>query len=186
MIELLWYDVAALTIASGVAVLDVDVQWRAHRLGRPLYGALVLLGLLALYTFVVRNGYIPIPGMLVGLFAFLFLPFLSTTFIDLETTDPRARDELEALLLGREFRQLVNASDERVLKVGRRRLRVHWEGREEDGELVLELDVHPSLLPVTVSRPHVAHVSDQRHLEQIREDILRTRGARGHEGPEPA
>jgi len=177
LIELLWADVVALTIASGIAVLDVDVQWREHRLGRPLYGMLVLAGLLLLYTFVVRQGYVPVPGLLVGLFAFLFLPFLSTAFIDLQTTDVSARRELEKLLLERDFRQLVNASDERVIREGRRRLRMHWEGHEEAGTLVLELDVHPSLLPVTISRPHVATVADQRDLERIREDIRRNRDA---------
>jgi hypothetical protein len=140
------------------------------------------MGLLTLYTFVVREGWLPLPGYLMGLFALLYLPFLSSAFVDLETTDRRAREELEALLLEREFRQLVRASDERVIEVGRRRMRMHWEGREDEGALVLELDVHPSLLPVTVSRPHVAYVRNQGHLERIREDILRVRT----EGPPTA
>ena len=61
-------------------------------------------------------------------------------------------------------------------------MRMHWEGREEEGTLVLELDVHPSLLPVTVSRPHVAVVRGQPHLERIRADVLRLRG-QGHMSP---
>jgi len=175
LIELLWTDAAALAVASGVALLDLDVSWRGHHLGRPLYGLLVFGGLLALYLFVVREGYVPAPGYAVGVFAALYLPFLSTAFIDLETTDPRAREELETLLLTRDFRALMHASDERVLAVGKRRLRVRWEGREEDGELVLELDVQPSLLPITVSRPHVAIIHDQRHLERVRENVRRRR-----------
>lgn len=177
MIDLLWAFVAALAAASAVAVRDVDVRWRSHRVGRPLFGLFVLGGLATLYLFVWSEGYVPWPGFLVGLFAIAYLPFLSSTFIDLETTDSRALDELETLLLTRDFRQLLNASDERVLEHGRRRLRLHWEGREEDGCLVLELDVHPSLFPLTVSRPHVAVVLDQLHLEHVREDVRRRRGA---------
>jgi hypothetical protein len=178
LIELLWCDAIALTFASAVAILDLDVQWRSHRLGRPIYGLLVLLGLFALYVHVVREGWIPLPGWLLGAFALAYLPFLSGAFIDLSVTDRRARRELEELLLRRDWRQLLHASDERVLDAGRRKLRVHWEGKEEEGALVLELDVHPSLLPVTVSRPHVAYVRDQAHLERIREDILRARARR--------
>jgi hypothetical protein len=186
LIELLWVDAAVLVVASGVAVLDVDVSWHSFRLGRPLYGLLVLAGLLLLYSFVVRQGYVPPPGFLVGFFAAAYLPFLSSAFIDLETTDPRARNELETLLLSRDFRQLLHASDERILEIGVRRLRMHWEGREEDGTLVLELDVHPSLLPVTVSRPHVAVIRDQRHLENVREDVRRRRAVDHMSPGEPA
>ena len=51
---------------------------------------------------------------------------------------------------------------------------------EGDG-IVLELDVHPSLFPVTVSRPHVVLVRDPRDLERIRADIRRKR-ARADDG----
>ena len=183
MIELLWCDVIALTFASAVAILDLDVQWRSHRLGRPIYGLLVLAGLFALYVHVVQEGWIPLPGWILGGFALAYLPFLSGAFIDLPVTDRKAREELEELLLRRDWRQLVHASDERVIRVGRRRLRMHWEGKEEEGALVLELDVHPSTLPVTVSRPHVAYVRDQSHLERIRDDIRRARDRRASGEP---
>lgn len=175
MLELLWTDVVALTMASTVAVLDLDVQWRSLRLGRPVYGLLVLAGLLALYTFVVHEGWVPIPGYVVGAFALAYLLFLTTAFIDLETTDLRARLELESLLLTKDYRELIRASHETEIQEGKRRLRMHWEGKAEHGALVLELDVHPSMLPVTVSRPYVATVRDQMHLERIRRDILRKR-----------
>lgn len=185
MIELLWADAVVLAAASAIAVLDVEVSWRSIRLGRPLYGLLVLAGLVLLYSFVIREGHVPLPGFAVGVFAALYLPFLSSAFIDLETTDPRARDELETLLLTRDFRQLLHASDERILEIGRRRLRLHWEGSEEEGKLILELDVHPSLLPVTVSRPHVAVIRDQGHLELVRVDVRRRRSAHQMSPAEP-
>ncbi|MBZ0268762.1 hypothetical protein K8I85_11440 [bacterium] len=189
MVELLWMDVLLLVVATVVAVLDRDVHWRSVPLGRPLYGILVFGGLGLLVAYVGREGAIPVPGWLLGLFALAYLPFLSARFVDLPTTDPRARRELEALLLTRDFRQLVHASDEVVLEEGRRKLRMHWEGRDEDGKLILELDVHPSLLPITVSRPHVAVVRDQLHLERIREDVRRLREAAGeaarHMSPAP-
>lgn len=189
MVELLWVDVLLLAIATVVAVLDRDVRWRSVPLGRPIYGLLVFGGLLLLVAHVGREGAIPLPGWAIGAFALCYLPFLSASFVDLPTTDPRARRELEALLLTRDFRQLVHASDEVVIREGKRKLRMHWEGRHEEGALVLELDVHPSLLPVTVSRPHVAIVRDQLHLERIREDVRRTRGpatgAADHMSPTP-
>ncbi len=186
MLELLWLDVVLLAVGSLIAVLDREVHWRSVRLGRPIYGLLVIGGLVAVSALVSRHGVMPLPGYLVGLFALAYLPFLSTAFVDLPTTDARALVELETLLLTREFRALVHASDEVVLREGRRQLRMHWEGRDEGGTLVLELDVHPSLGPVTVSRPHVAVVRDQRHLERIRMKLRRARdgeSAAGHMSP---
>ena len=87
MIETLWVDAAVLVVASVIAVLDLEVSWRSLRLGRPLYGLLVLAGLGVLYLFAVRQGYVPLPGYIIGFFALAYLPFLSSAFIDLETTD---------------------------------------------------------------------------------------------------
>jgi hypothetical protein len=182
VVEFLWVDAFALVIGAGVAILDVDFQPGGRKLGRPVYGALVLAGLLATYTTVVHEGVLPPPAWAVLVCAALYLPFLSTRFIDLETTDRHAREALQTLLLEREFAQLRHASGQGVLRHGRRRLRLHWECRVEEGELRVELDVHPSLLPVTVSRPHVAHVRSPAHLEHLRADIRRRRAA---EGPAP-
>jgi hypothetical protein len=55
-------------------------------------------------------------------------------------------------------------------------MRLHWECSLEENELVVELDVHPSLFPVTISRPHVVRIRSPWHLERIRADILRRRG----------
>lgn len=179
MIGLLWTDVVALTVGSVVAVLDLDLQLGRHRVGRPAYGILVLGGLVAAYLHVVRTGALPLPAYGVLFFAVVYLPFLSQSFIDLELTDRVARRELERLLLGRDFRELRYLTGEDTLTEGRRRLRVHWEARDEGDGISLELDVHPSLLPVTVSRPHVATIRDQLHLERIRADIRRRRAAEG-------
>lgn len=175
--ELLWLDLAALTLGSVVALLDLDVEVGPYKVGRAAYGTLVLGGLLGVYTAVVHRGAIPVPGFGIGLFALLYLPFLSQSFIDLELTDRLARRELEELLLGRTFRQLRNGSGQDVIQVGRRRLRLHWEARTESDGIVVELDVHPSLSPLTVSRPHVATIRDERDLERIRVDIRRRRAA---------
>lgn len=175
MTELLWVDLVALSLGSVVALLDLDVEIGRHQVGRAAYGVLVLAGLLGVYAFVLHEGRLPLPGWGIGLFAVLYLPFLSHSFIDLELTDRLARRELEELLLGRTFRELRNGSGQDVLRVGRRKLRIHWEARNEEGGIVVELDVHPSLLPVTVSRPHVATIRDDLHLEKIRGDILRRR-----------
>lgn len=175
MTALLWLNVAALVVASVVAALDLDVQIGERAVGRAIYGLLVLAGLLGCYVFVVGEGWLPLPAWFVLGFALLYLPFLSTTFIDLPTTDERAREELEGLLLGREFVQLRHASDQGVIRQGKRRLRFHWEVHDEDDGIVIELDVHPSLWPVTISRPHVAFVRSQLHLERIRVDIRRER-----------
>jgi hypothetical protein len=177
MSELLWLDLAALSFGSLVAVLDLDVEIGAHKVGRAAYGVLVLLGLVGVYVLVLREGAVPLPGWGIGLFAVLYLPFLSHSFIDLDLTDRLARRELEELLLGRSYRQLRNGSGQDVLRVEGRRLRIHWEARNEDEGIVVELDVHPSLLPVTVSRPHVATIRDDVHLEKIRSDIRRRREA---------
>lgn len=177
MVELLWIDLFALTVGSAVAVLDLDLQIGHRRIGRPLYGVLVLGGLLVAYVHVLRAGVLPLPAFGVLAFALLYLPFLSQSFIDLELTDRVARRELERLLLGRDFRELRHAFGEDTLLEGRRRLRVRWEAREEGEGISLELDVHPSLLPLTVSRPHVATIRNQRHLERIRNDIRRRRAS---------
>jgi len=182
MSELLWLDLAALGIGALVAVLDLDVEVGPYKVGRAAYGVLVLAGLLGVYVLVLREGMLPLPGWGIAAFAVLYLPFLSHSFIDLELTDRLARRELEELLLGRNFRQLRNGSGEDVLRMGRRRLRIHWEARHEADGIVVELDVHPSLLPVTVSRPHVATIRDDLHLEKIRADILRRRDAEEHLG----
>ncbi|NNE43611.1 MAG: hypothetical protein HKN12_05345, partial [Gemmatimonadetes bacterium] len=142
---------------------------------RAAYGILVLLGLLGSYVLVLDSGRLPVPSYGIGLFALLYLPFLSQRFIDLDLTDSLARHELEVLLLGRDFRELQNASGQDVLKQGRRKLRIHWEAHRDEEGLVVELDVHPSLFPVTVSRPHIATVRDQTHLERIRDEIRRRR-----------
>jgi hypothetical protein len=174
--ELLWLDTALLTAGAIVAVLDIDFQWGRYKAGRPVYGVLVLAGLFAVYVHVVRSGSVPVPGWPVMVCAFGYLPFLSSRFIDLDTTDLLAREALESLLLERNFSQLRFASAEGVFRVGKRRFRFHWESREERDGIVIELDVHPSLLPVTISRPHVALVRDPIHLERLREDIRRRRG----------
>jgi len=172
---LLWLNVAALVVASVVAALDLDVQIGERAVGRAIYGLLVLAGLLGCYVFVVREGWLPLPAWFVLGFALLYLPFLSSAFIDLRTTDERAREALEGLLLERSFVQLRHASDQGVIRQGRRRLRFHWEAHEEEDGIVIELDVHPSLWPVTISRPHVAFVRSQVHLEHIRIEIRRER-----------
>jgi hypothetical protein len=179
LIALLWLDVAALAVATVVAALDLDVQIGDRRVGRPVYGLLVLAGLLGAYVFVVREGWLPVPAWFVLGFALVYLPFLSPAFIDLRTTDESAREELEGLLLERDFVQLRHASDQGVIRQGKRRLRFHWEVHDEDDGIVVELDVHPSLLPVTISRPHVAFVRSQVHLEHIRADIRREREREG-------
>lgn len=186
MSELLWLDLAALAFGSLVALLDLDVEVGPYKVGRAAYGVLVLAGLLGVYVIVLREGALPLPGWGIGLFAVLYLPFLSHSFIDLDLTDRLARRELEEMLLGRNFRQLRNASGQDVLRVDGRRLRIHWQARNEDGGIVVELDVHPSLLPVTVSRPHVATIRDDVHLEKIRGDILRRREVEARLGGEAA
>lgn len=176
MVPLLWALVAALTVGAAVTLLDHDVEWEGRKIGRPLYGALVLGGLLVVYAFVTRSGWMPLPGWLVLAFAVTYLPFLSSAFIDLETTDAHAVRELERLLLEKDLRELRHATGHGVIRDGRRRLRVHWECRVLDDGVLLELDVHPSLLPVTVSRPHVVHVRDTHDLERIRREIRRRHG----------
>lgn len=176
MVPLLWTAAAALALGAALTVLDHDVEWEGRRVGRPLYGLLVVAGLLLVYGFVTRTGALPLPGWVILAFAVAYLPFLSSAFIDLETTDAHAVREIEQLLLERDLRELRHASGSRVLKDGRRRLRMHWECRVQEEGVVLELDVHPSLLPVTVSRPHVVHVRDARDLERIRAEIRRRRG----------
>lgn len=175
MLELLWLDLVALLFGALVALLDLDVEIGSRQVGRAAYGTLVLAGLAGVYAVLLRGGAFPLPGYGIGLLAVLYLPFLSHTFIDLSLTDRIARRELEELLLERTFRELRNGSGQDVVRVGRRRLKVHWEARDEDDGIVVELDVHPSLLPVTVSRPHVATVRDPLHLEKIRTDIRRRR-----------
>jgi hypothetical protein len=175
MVAFLWIDCLALAAGAALAALDVDFQLGRHAAGRPVYGALVLAGLLGAYVEVVGGGTLPLPGFGILVFAVLYLPFLSQSFIDLDVTDRIARRELEGLLLLKDYRELRNGSGQEVLREGRRRFRVHWEARSEDGGLVVELDVHPSLSPLTVSRPHVATIRDQSHLERIREDIRRRR-----------
>jgi hypothetical protein len=177
MIELLWSAAAALAAGATLAVLDREVEWQGRKIGRPVFGLFVLGGLLAAYVHVVREGWLPLPGWIVVGFALAYLPFLSTAFIDLETTDARAVREIEDLLLARELRELRHASGTEVLEEGRRRLRMHWECRPDDEGVVLELDVHPSLLPVTVSRPHVIHVRNGHDLQRIRGEIRRRRAA---------
>ena len=179
--ELLWCAAAALAAGAMVAILDRDVEWDGHKVGRPVYGVFVLAGLLGAYVFVVREGYLPLPGWLIVAFAIAYLPFLSSRFIDLEATDARAVREIEDLILTKDLRELRHASGTTILKEGRRRMRVHWECHAEGDGIVLELDVHPSLFPVTVSRPHVVLVRDPRDLERIRADIRRKR-ARADDG----
>jgi len=186
MSELLWLDLAALFFGALVAVLDLDVEVGPHKVGRAAYGVLVLAGLLGVYVLVLREGRLPLPGWGIGLFAVLYLPFLSHSFIDLDLTDRLARRELEELLLGRTFRQLRNGSGQDVLRIEGRKLRLHWEARNEHEGIIVELDVHPSLLPVTVSRPHVATIRDDVHLEKIRNDIRRRRAAEAHLGMDTA
>ncbi|MEZ5063703.1 MAG: hypothetical protein R3B81_03160 [bacterium] len=177
MVPWLWLDVFALAVASTVAVLDLDVRVGDREAGRAIYGGLVLLGLVGSYQYAVTEAQLPLPGWFVIAFAVLYLPFLHTAFIDLRTTDRFAREELHALLLNRDFRALQRGSGQDVLRVGRRRLRMHWEAHDEDDGITIELDVHPSLWPVTVSRPHVAFVRDQTHLEYLRRDIRREQAA---------
>ncbi len=175
MFALLWTAAAALAVGAVFTVLDHDVEWGGRRIGRPLYGALVFAGLMAVYVFVTRTGWLPLPGWIVLAFAAAYLPFLSSSFIDLETTDAHAVREVERLLLEKDLRELRHSTGSGVLRDGRRRLRVHWECRVQDDGVLLELDVHPSLLPVTVSRPHVVHVRDAQDLERIRAEIRRRR-----------
>jgi hypothetical protein len=176
LIPFLWLDAAALLAGSVVALLDLPAEIHGRKVGRPAFGVLVLAGLLAVYVAVVREGYVPLPGWVVIAFGFLYLPFLSSAFIDLDTTDRVAREQLEALLLAKDVARLRHASGHRVLVEGRRRLKVHWEVHGGvDQKLVVELDVHPSLWPLTVSRPHVAEIRDQVHLEYVRQEILRRR-----------
>ncbi|MFN8179991.1 MAG: hypothetical protein U0167_18810 [bacterium] len=176
--EWLWCAAAALAAGATIAILDRDVEWGGRKVGRPVYGVFVLGGLLGAYAFVLREGYLPLPGWLIVAFAIAYLPFLSSRFIDLETTDQCAVREIENLLLDRDIRDLRNASGTWVLREGRRRMRVHWDGRQEGDGVLLELDVHPSLFPVTVSRPHVVLVRDRRDLERMRGDIRRRREQR--------
>lgn len=174
-LELLWCAAAALAAGAIIAILDRDVEWNGRKIGRPVYGLFVLGGLLAAYVFVVHEGYLPLPGWLVVAFAIAYLPFLSSRFIDLETTDPRAVREIEDLLLTKDLRELRHASGNGVLRDGRRRMRLHWDCRTQGDGILIELDVHPSLFPVTVSRPHVVLVRDARDLERIRGEIRRKR-----------
>lgn len=173
--ELLWCAAAALAAGATIAILDRDVEWNGRKVGRPAYGVLVLAGLLIAYVFVVREAYLPLPGWLIVAFAIAYLPFLSSRFIDLETTDLCAVREIEDLILTKDLRELRHASGTSVLKEDGRRMRMHWECRAEGEGIVLELDVHPSLFPVTVSRPHVVLVRDPRDLERIRAEIRRKR-----------
>jgi hypothetical protein len=182
LIELIWLNLSALAVCAVVAVLDIDVQVANRKVGRPIFGFLVLLGLLGLYTFVVREGHLPLPGYGVVLFAVVYLPFLSQSFIDLETTDRIAQRELETLLLAEDFERLRFTGGVRVVRMGKRKLRMHWESRREEEGVLIELDVHPSLLPITISRPHIASVRDQLHLNRIRDDILRHREGGAEEG----
>ena len=182
MIPLLWSAVGALALGAALSLLDQDVEWEGRKVGRPLYGALVFAGLMATYVFVSRQGWLPLPGWIIVLFAVAYLPFLSSAFIDLETTDAHAVREIEQLLLDKELRELRHASGSRVLADGRRKLRMHWECRVHEDGVTLELDVHPSLFPVTVSRPHVVSVRDARDLERIRAEIRRRRSLPG--GPD--
>ncbi len=176
MVALLWMAAAGLAAGAVFTILDHDIEWRGRGVGRPLYGALVLAGLLTVYVFVTRTGWLPLPAWIVLAFAAGYLPFLSPSFIDLETTDAHAVREIERLLLENDLRELRHSSGSSVLRAGRRRLRMHWECRVQDDGVVVELDVHPSLLPVTVSRPHVVHVRDAHDLERIRTEIRRRRG----------
>jgi hypothetical protein len=173
--ELLWLIAVALGVGAGVTVLDVDFRLGGWRAGRPVYGVLVLGGLLLLYARVVAEGTIPVPGWAILAFAVFYVPFLSGKFIDLELTDAVARTELENLLLERDYSKLRHASGTDVLTVSGRKLRMHWECSVEEHGLFLELDVHPSLLPVTVSRPHLAQIRGPAHLELLRREILRRR-----------
>jgi hypothetical protein len=186
MIELLWVFSAALAAGATLAVLDRDVEWDGRKIGRPVYGVFVLAGLLLTYVQVVRDGWMPLPGWVVVAFAFAYLPFLSSAFIDLETTDARAVLEIEDLLLTRDIKELRYASGTRTILQGKRRLRMHWDCRPEGQGVVLEVDVHPSLLPVTVSRPHVVAVRDPHDLQRIRDEIRRRRVHAGGEDPSEA
>lgn len=179
MIELLWVSTAALAAGATLAILDRDVEWQGRKVGRPVYGVFVLGGLMAAYVTVVRDGWLPLPGWIIVAFALAYLPFLSTTFIDLETTDERALREIENLLLTREIRELRHASGSEVIREGRRRMRLHWECRPHGDGILVEMDVHPSLFPVTVSRPHVVAVRDAQDLQRIREEIRRRRALSG-------
>ena len=182
MIELLWLNAFGLAVGAAVTGLDLDFRIAGWRAGRPVYGALVLLGLLGVYSRVVATGSIPPPGWPILVFAAAYLPFLSGRFIDLEVTDRAAREGLETLLLERDWASLRWSSDRQVIRRDGRSLRLHWECTVDEDELVVELDVHPSLFPVTVSRPHVVRVRSPLHLERIREEI---RGRRRLHDSEP-
>ncbi len=171
MIGWLWLDAIALVVGAGVAILDFDFHLAGRRMGRAAFGGLVLAGLLGLYAEVVARGIIPPPGWVILAGAAFYLPFLSSRFIDLDLTDSVARDELETLLLEQDYARLRYASGQSELRRGRRRMRMHWECSEDEGQLFVELDVHPSLFPITVSRPHVAQITSPLHLERIRADI---------------
>lgn len=175
MIPFLWFDMLLLASCSVIAALDMEVQWGEARIGRPVYGLLVLAGLLVSWAAVLRDGALPPPSWGIVAFAVAYLPFLSCRFIDLPTTDRLAVEELEEILLRDDFGALRRTSGSEVLRVGRRRLRVEWEGRAQGAAAIVWLTVHPSLLPVTVSRPHVARVEGPGHLEQIRGEIRERR-----------
>jgi hypothetical protein len=175
----LWLILAALVAGAIAAVLDWNIELRQRKLGREVFGVLVLAGLLILYLRVVRDGTLPLPGYGIVFFAILYLPFLSSSFIDLDTTDRVAQRELERLLLETDFSNLHRAFGQEILSEGRRRFRIHWEGRRDDDGVMIELDVHPSTWPITISRPHVALVHSPLHLQRIREDIRRIRGGEG-------
>lgn len=177
MVPFLWVDVVVLAGCSVLAVLDVEAEWGRIRLGRPVYGLFVLAGLGAVYTIVVREGSVPPPGWGVMAFAVAYLPFLSTAFIDLPTTDRLAVEELEEILLGLGFRELRTTTGSEVVRRNGRRLRVEWEGTAQGDAVLVRLTVHPSLLPVTVSRPHVARIEGEEHLGRIRAEIRARRGS---------
>lgn len=175
MIPFLWLDALLLASCSVIAALDMEVQWGEVRIGRPVYGLLVLAGLLVSWAAVLRDGALPSPAWGIVVFAVAYLPFLSSRFIDLPTTDRLAVEELEEILLRDDFGALRTTVGSEVVRVGRRRLRIEWEGRAQGAAAVVRLTVHPSLLPVTVSRPHVARIEGPEHLERIREEIRERR-----------
>jgi hypothetical protein len=178
VVPFVWIDAIVLLSFSVAAVLDTDVRWGRLRLGRPLYGLCVLVGLLAVHAVVLRDGAIPGPGWAILAFAVAYLPFLSRHFIDLETTDRLAVDEIEDVLLRNSFDELRVASGREVIRTGRRRVLLEWRSRSDGDAVVIRLDVHPSLFPITMSRPHVARIESAEHLERIREEIRdRRRGA---------
>jgi len=173
----LWIDAVLLAVSSVVAVLDLEVRWRDAHVGRPVYGALVLAGLVGVWTTVLRTGSVPLPGFVIVACAIAYLPFLSSSFIDLGTTDRLAVERLEDMLLRCELGVLRTTSGSDVIRLGRRSLRVEWEGRAEGDATLFLLNVYPSLLPVTVSRPHVARIESRAHLERIRARIRARRGS---------